>query len=88
MSLDSIPLEPHFRRARQAGAIECELDEGMLHWGLLAAARRLPFLPTRAGLGSDVLEVNPELAPSARRTRTARNWWPCPRCGSTPRSST
>jgi acyl CoA:acetate/3-ketoacid CoA transferase alpha subunit len=41
VSLDSIPLEPHFRRARQRGAIELtELDEGMLHWGLLAAAHR------------------------------------------------
>jgi len=57
-----VALEPHFRRARQAGTVELtELDEGMLHWGLLAAAHRLPFLPIRAGLGSDVLEVNPEL---------------------------
>jgi acyl CoA:acetate/3-ketoacid CoA transferase alpha subunit len=62
VSLDSIPLEPHFRAARQAGAIEAaELDEGMLQWGLYAAALRLPFLPTRAGLGSDVLRINPEL---------------------------
>ncbi len=62
VSLDSIPLEPHFRQARQRGAIELtELDEGMLHWGLLAAAHRLPFLPMRAGLGSDVLRVNPNL---------------------------
>jgi glutaconate CoA-transferase, subunit A len=62
VSLDSIPLEPHFRQARQRGAIELtELDEGMLHWGLLAAAHRLPFLPMRAGLGSDVLRVNPGL---------------------------
>jgi len=61
-SLDSIPLEPHFRRARQNGTIELtEYDEGMLYWGLLAAAHRLPFLPTRAGLGSDVMRVNPEL---------------------------
>jgi acyl CoA:acetate/3-ketoacid CoA transferase alpha subunit len=62
-SLDSIALEPHFRNARQNGTIELtELDEGMLHWGLLAAAHRLPFLPIRAGLGSDVMRVNPELA--------------------------
>ena len=61
-SLDSVALEPHFRRARQDGTVELtELDEGMLHWGLLAAAHRLPFLPIRAGLGSGVLEVNPEL---------------------------
>jgi glutaconate CoA-transferase subunit A len=62
VSLDTIPLEPHFRRGRQAGTVELtELDEGMLYWGLLAAANRLPFLPIRAGLGSDVLRVNPEL---------------------------
>lgn len=62
VSLDSIPLEPHFRQARQAGTIDAvELDEGMLQWGLYAAALRLPFLPTRAGLGSDVLRVNPHL---------------------------
>jgi glutaconate CoA-transferase subunit A len=63
VSLDSIPLEPHFRAARQSGSIEAmELDEGMLQWGLYAAALRLPFLPTRAGLGSDVMRINPELA--------------------------
>jgi glutaconate CoA-transferase subunit A len=62
VSLDSIPLEPHFRIARQEAAIEAvELDEGMLQWGLYAAALRLPFLPTRAGLGSDVMKINPQL---------------------------
>ncbi|MFP6605303.1 MAG: CoA-transferase [Myxococcota bacterium] len=62
VSLDSIPLEPHFRKARQAGSFRAsELDEGMLQWGLYAAAQRIPFLPTRAGLGSDVLLINPEL---------------------------
>jgi len=62
VSLDSIPLEPHFRVARQQGAIEAvELDEGMLQWGLYAAALRLPFLPTRAGLHSDVIDINPQL---------------------------
>jgi len=62
VTLDTIPLEPHFRLGRQAGTVELtELDEGMLHWGLLAAAHRLPFLPIRAGLGSDVLRVNPGL---------------------------
>jgi len=62
VSLDSIPLEPHFRMARQKGTIEAvELDEGMFQWGLYAAAHRLPFLPTRAGLGSDVLKINPQI---------------------------
>jgi glutaconate CoA-transferase subunit A len=62
VSLDSIPLEPHFRRARREGRIRLtEVDEGMLRAGLSAAAQRLPFLPIRAGLASDVLRVNPEL---------------------------
>jgi glutaconate CoA-transferase subunit A len=62
VSLDSIALEPHFRLARQRGELEFfEIDEGMLQWGLLAAAHRLPFLPIRAGLGSDVMTVNAQL---------------------------
>jgi glutaconate CoA-transferase subunit A len=62
VTMDSVALEPHFRAARQAGRIEfTEYDEGMFMFGLLAAAHRLPFLPTRAGLGSDVMTVNPEL---------------------------
>ncbi|GAA0382266.1 CoA transferase subunit A [Microbispora corallina] len=63
VTLDSIPLEPHFRAARQRGAVEfTEYDEGMFMFGLLAAAHRLPFLPTRAGLGSDVLRAGSGLA--------------------------
>jgi glutaconate CoA-transferase subunit A len=59
VSLDSIPLEPHFRIARQSGAIEDEpYDEGMFLLGLQAAAWRVPFLPTRVGLGSDILRDN------------------------------
>ena len=62
VSLDLLPLEAHFRAARQAGAFEVmELDEGMFQLGLKAAAARLPFLPTRVGVGSDVLTTNPEL---------------------------
>jgi len=62
VSLDLIPLDAHFRAARQAGRIDTmELDEGMLQWGLKAAALRLPFLPTRAGLATDVEKLNPDL---------------------------
>ncbi|MET8474676.1 CoA-transferase [Streptomyces sp. NPDC006422] len=61
-TLDSIPLEPNFRAARQKGAFELmEIDEAMFMWGLHAAANRLPFLPVRAGIGSDVMRVNPGL---------------------------
>lgn len=72
VSLDTIPLEPHFRKARETGAIECtQLDEGMFLLGLQAAAWRMPFLPTRVGLGSDVMRLNPEL-------RTVRSPYPSP----------
>jgi acyl CoA:acetate/3-ketoacid CoA transferase alpha subunit len=62
VSLDTIPLEPHFRRARESGAIEADqYDEGMFLLGLQAAAWHVPFLPTRVGLGSDLFRVNPRL---------------------------
>jgi glutaconate CoA-transferase, subunit A len=61
-SLDTIPLEPHFRKAREAGTVSTlELDEGMFLLGLQAAAWRVPFLPTRVGLGSDVVERQDEI---------------------------
>jgi glutaconate CoA-transferase subunit A len=62
VSLDVIPLEPYFRRARERGEINVrELDEGMMVLGLQAAAWRVPFLPTRAGLGSDLFRLDPTL---------------------------
>ncbi|WP_306337111.1 CoA transferase subunit A [Streptomyces sp. KL118A] len=61
-TLDTIPLEPHFRAARERADLELvELDEAMFMQGLTAGVQRLPFLPIRAGLGSDVLRVNPRL---------------------------
>ena len=64
-----------------------ELDEGMFYLGLQAAAQRVPFLPTRAGLGSDVLARQPRPADGALPLRcrqpllptrpTPRSWWPC-----------
>ncbi len=69
----SVPgLDPHFRAARQAGAFAgTELDEGMLLLGLQAAAWRVPFLPTRLGLGSDLFRLDPDL-------RTVRSPYPGP----------
>jgi len=62
VSLDFIPLEPYFRIARQSGAIEVmEVDEGLLLLGLKAAAMRAPFIPTRVGLGTDVLRHSPAI---------------------------
>ena len=62
VSLDSVPYDPWFGRVRTGGTIRTrEVDEGMVVAGLRAAAQRLPFLPMRAGLGSDVPTYYPEL---------------------------
>ena len=62
VSLDFIPLEPFFRKAREQGEIEVlEVDEGMLLLGLRAAAWGCPYIPTQIGLGTDILKHNPDL---------------------------
>jgi glutaconate CoA-transferase subunit A len=62
VSLDFIPLEPYFRKARQSGLIEVmEIDEGMMLLGLRAASWGIPFIPTEVGLGTDVINQNPDI---------------------------
>lgn len=61
-TLDAIPLEPWYRKARESGSLELmEVDEGMFEWGLRAAGMRLPFLPTRCGLATDIPRLSPEI---------------------------
>ncbi|MDY6910813.1 MAG: CoA-transferase [Chloroflexota bacterium] len=51
-----------YDNARQNGTIEfMEISEYLLISGLKAAAERLPFLPTRSGLGTDILTLNPQI---------------------------
>jgi glutaconate CoA-transferase subunit A len=99
VTLDSIALDPHWRVARQQGQVEVmEVDEGMFFQGLQAAAWRVPFLPTRAGLGSDVLTINPTCAwcapptaptaPSYDPADAESSWSPCRPSTSMPPSST
>ncbi len=48
--------------ARKNGKIEyMELSENMIISGWKAAAERIPFYPTRSGLGTDILAANPEI---------------------------
>ncbi|WP_032379350.1 CoA transferase subunit A [Rhodococcoides fascians] len=62
VSLDSIVMDPHFSAARESGSIEItEYDEGMFVTAIRAGASRMSFLPTRAGLASDVMTMNPHL---------------------------
>ena len=63
LGIDFMPLEPAFRKARESGAIDVmEVDEGMLLQGLRAGAWGCPFIPTRIGLGTDVLKNAPDIA--------------------------
>lgn len=62
VSLDSIPIDPHFAAARREGRVATtELDEAMLVAGLRAASRRLPFEVLRNGIGSDAVTHNPDI---------------------------
>ena len=38
-----------------------EVDEGMFLLGLKAAGYNIPFIPTRIGIGTDVLKYNPDI---------------------------
>ena len=59
VSFEGLGLAPSFRHAVQSGAIEFEeSSEHILISRLQAAARNLPFMPTKAGLGTDVLGIN------------------------------
>lgn len=62
VSLDSIPIDPHFAAARRGGTVAAtEMDEAMLVAGLRAASRRLPFEVLRNGIGSDAVTRNPDI---------------------------
>lgn len=59
VSFEGLGLAPAFRQAVQSGQIEFEeSSEHILISRLQAAARNLPFMPTKAGLGTDVLGIN------------------------------
>jgi glutaconate CoA-transferase subunit A len=61
VSLEGFGLAPRFRAAVQAGEVEIEeYSEHTLICRLQAAAHRLPFVPTKAGVGTDMIGLHPE----------------------------
>lgn len=61
VSFEGAGLAPHFRRAAEAGRIAVEeYSEFLLIARLRAHASRLPFMPTKAGLGTDVIALHPD----------------------------
>lgn len=58
VGFDAFGLAPNFRAARQRGDLEIvEYSEGLMMAAYEAAAKRLPFLPSRFGLGTDLLNT-------------------------------
>lgn len=58
VGFDALGLAPHFRNARENGTLEAvEYSEATMLSALEAAARDLPFLPTRFALGTDLMTV-------------------------------
>ncbi|MDI3417606.1 CoA transferase subunit A [Streptomyces luteolus] len=58
VGLDDLGLAPNFRRAREQDGLEAvEATEFMVLAGLDAAIKGVPFLPTRSGLGTDLLSL-------------------------------
>lgn len=56
------PVGPFFRYYAEKGVLKVwECDEGQYYAGLRAAAQKLPYMPTRAGLGTSFPEVNPDM---------------------------
>src|SRR4051794_41678733 len=61
VSLEGFGLAPRFRAAVQANQIEIEeYSEHPLICRLQAAAYHIPYMPTKAGLGTDMLALHPE----------------------------
>ncbi len=61
VSFEGLGLAPNFRAAVQSGRVDIEeYSEHLLICRLQAQSYNLPFMPTRAGLGTDVLGLHAE----------------------------
>ena len=61
ISFEGMGLAPNFRRAVESGTVTLEeYSEYLLIARLRAAATNLPFIPTKAGLGTDIIGLHPE----------------------------
>ena len=89
VSLEGFGLAPRFRAAVQAGQVEIEeYSEHTLICRLQAAAYRIPYMPTKAGLGTDMLALHPRRPARSRIPPPASGSSPAPHSPSTSRSST
>jgi glutaconate CoA-transferase subunit A len=59
VSFEGFGLAPNFRKATENRTVQIEeYSEHLLICRLQAQAQNLPFIPTRAGIGSDVLKLH------------------------------
>lgn len=78
VSFEGLGLAPKFRAAVQAGEIEIEeYSEHTLICALQAETYRLPFMPTRAGIGTDMPELHPETTRIETDVTTGRMYLAC-----------
>jgi glutaconate CoA-transferase subunit A len=78
VSLEGFGLAPRFRAAVQAGQVEIEeYSEHTLICRLQAAAYHLPHMPTKAGLGTDMLELHPDTLRQERDPVTGEPYVAC-----------
>jgi acyl CoA:acetate/3-ketoacid CoA transferase alpha subunit len=78
VSFEGFGLAPLFRRAAEQRAIEVhEYSEHTLISMLAAATAGVPFMPTRAGLGTDMIRLHPERTREVVDERTGQRYVAC-----------
>lgn len=78
VSFEGFGLAPNVRAAIQRGEVAIEeYSEHLLIARLQAAAHRLPFVPTKAGLGTDVLALHPDTTREETDPATGERYVAC-----------
>ncbi len=80
VSFEGLGLAPNFRAMVQAGTVGIEeYSEHLLICRLQAQAYNLPFMPTKAGLGTDVLALHPDTLRQEVDPTTGEHYVACTR---------
>lgn len=78
VSFEGFGLAPNFRRVAEQGLVEIEeWSEHTLICALQAATAGVPFMPTRAGLGTDMPALHPDRTWEAIDERSGRRYLAC-----------
>jgi len=78
VSFEGLGLAPHFRSAVQRGEVVVEeYSEHTLICRLQAASHGLPFVPTKAGLGTDMIGLHPETTRHEQDPATGEHYVAC-----------